>query len=375
MGIDVPSSSSHASNVSGNFSTFQTTTPAVTTWEDSPSYKEFFVGSYNFIVVNFVRTTNGNYSFTHDLPADFAKCIRNLSLCDLYILIALSVVWTWLRDAMSKHIFRPTSDMFHLDKDGKEKLPESMWKAFFYGLSWSFTAYVLIVQENGRYFQRPTTVWTDYAIDAKVSTTVYIVYLAQASFYIHSLYATIFQDSWRKDSVVLLVHHVVATILLTVSWSARYHFFGLTCIFLHDCCDVLLEVTKSFNYLKNQQKGVVKSFEVVADIGFLCFTATWFVMRLYLFPLRVLYYSSVYVEQEGIYTPFGFFLNMLMYLLLAMNVYWFTLILHVLYKVVIGQTLEDVRDFKEDEEEAEVLQVLKPSDVGDDKRKKINDKN
>ena len=250
-----------------------------------------------------------------------------------------------------------------------------MWKAFFYGLSWSFTAYVLIVQENGRYFQRPTTVWTDYAIDAKVSTTVYIVYLAQASFYIHSLYATIFQDSWRKDSVVLLVHHVVATILLTVSWSARYHFFGLTCIFLHDCCDVLLEVTKSFNYLKNQQKGVVKSFEVVADIGFLCFTATWFVMRLYLFPLRVLYYSSVYVEQEGIYTPFGFFLNMLMYLLLAMNVYWFTLILHVLYKVVIGQTLEDVRDFKEDEEEAEVLQVLKPSDVGDDKRKKINDKN
>lgn len=98
-------------------------------------------------------------------------------------------------------------------------------------------------------------------------------------------------------------------------------------------------------------------------------------MRLYLFPLRVLYYSSVYVEREGIYTPFGFFLNLLMYLLLTMNVYWFSLIVHVLFKVVTGQVLEDVRDFKEDdEEEAEVLQVLKASDVEVDKKSKTRTK-
>ena len=53
-----------------------------------------------------------------------------------------------------------------------------------------------------------------------------------------------------------------------------------------------------------------------------------------------------------------------------MNVYWFILILAVLYKVVTGQTLEDVRDFKEEEEPDEVLQVLKPIDQDNEEANK-----
>lgn len=49
-----------------------------------------------------------------------------------------------------------------------------------------------------------------------------------------------------------------------------------------------------------------------------------FVARLYFFPLRHVYYSSVYLQEKQIQVPFVLFLNTLLYILLAMNFYWFT---------------------------------------------------
>lgn len=68
----------------------------------------------------------------------------------------------------------------------------------------------------------PTSRLTEYRIESSVSSSIYVIYAAQASFYLHSVYATLFLDAWRKDSLVLLVHHVITTVLLCVSWSARY---------------------------------------------------------------------------------------------------------------------------------------------------------
>lgn len=62
----------------------------------------------------------------------------------------------------------------------------------------------------------------DYKIESSVSGSIYVIYAAQTSFYLHSVYATLFLDAWRKDSFVLLLHHVITAILLCVSWSARY---------------------------------------------------------------------------------------------------------------------------------------------------------
>lgn len=58
-------------------------------------------------------------------------------------------------------------------------------------------------------------------MDLIVPRSVYIVYLAQTSFYVHSLYATLCVDVWRRDSAVLIVHHVITVILLVVTLSVR----------------------------------------------------------------------------------------------------------------------------------------------------------
>lgn len=55
----------------------------------------------------------------------------------------------------------------------------------------------------------------------EVPTDIAIAYLLQCSFYGHSLYATAYMDTWRKDSVVMLLHHVVTLTLIASSYAFR----------------------------------------------------------------------------------------------------------------------------------------------------------
>jgi len=47
------------------------------------------------------------------------------------------------------------------------------------------------------------------------------LYVIEAGFYFHSIYATIFMDAWRKDSVAMLIHHVLANSLIIFSLVLR----------------------------------------------------------------------------------------------------------------------------------------------------------
>lgn len=312
-------------------------------WEASPSYKDFIIGSYNYVTTATVSS----------VKTDLNLCMGNLSWNDLYIVLVLTIVWAALRDTFNQ-IFESIARRCNLNREGIEKLPESGWKCFFYIISWSLVSYTLLWEESGRFISSPSTVWKEYSFDLTSipSTSYYVVFSVECSFYVYSLYATLFLDSWRKDSLVLMVHHIMTVALLVFSWAARYHRPALVTLFLHDTCDPILEFTKCANYLKTQSNETIKFWERTADIGFLTFTVTWFFTRLYLFPLRVVYYSCVYVFENMIYVPLGFYLNSLLYLLVLMNIYWFSLILHVLYKVARGEVLEDVRDYKEENEKS-----------------------
>lgn len=47
-------------------------------------------------------------------------------------------------------------------------------------------------------------------------------YLLQSGFYGHSIYATLYMDTWRRDSAVMLLHHVVTLLLLVSSYAFRW---------------------------------------------------------------------------------------------------------------------------------------------------------
>lgn len=58
-----------------------------------------------------------------------------------------------------------------------------------------------------------------------VPTDIAIAYLIQGSFYGHSIYATIYMDAWRKDSAVMVVHHIITLALISFSYAFRYFLF------------------------------------------------------------------------------------------------------------------------------------------------------
>ena len=61
----------------------------------------------------------------------------------------------------------------------------------------------------------------DYSIDSVVPLPVMAVYIVEMSFYLNSLHTTVFVDQWRKDSLVMIAHHIVSLNLLFLTLTIR----------------------------------------------------------------------------------------------------------------------------------------------------------
>ncbi|NXB98850.1 CERS1 synthase, partial [Orthonyx spaldingii] len=204
------------------------------------------------------------------------------------------------------------------------KMPESAWKLLFYSLSWSYGAYLLFCTDYP-FFHDPPSVFYDWKQGMEVPTDIAIAYLLQCSFYGHSLYATAYMDTWRKDSVVMLLHHVVTLTLIASSYAFR-------------------------GWDAGGAGGCAGSVLCPGDAELSPWPGRfWF--RLYWFPLKVLYATCHSSLQSVPNIPFYFFFNALLLVLTLMNIYWFLYIVLFVAKVLLGQMQEvnDVREYDVEE--------------------------
>ncbi|KAE8632523.1 hypothetical protein XENTR_v10001565 [Xenopus tropicalis] len=216
----------------------------------------------------------------------------SLTWAELLCLLIGALVWTGLRKATTRWIFQPFAHWCLLHPKEASKVPESAWKLLFYTISWSYSFYLLFFTEYN-FFHDPSSSFHGWKSGVQVPRDIAMAYLIQGSFYAHSTYATIYMDSWRKDSIVMILHHVVTFTLITFSYAFRF----------------------------------------------------WF--RLFWFPQKVLYatcYSSLESDPN---IPFYFFFNSLLFVLTLMNIYWFLYIVMFVVKVLTGQVKEvnDVREY------------------------------
>ena len=54
-----------------------------------------------------------------------------------------------------------------------------------------------------------------------VPQDIYMLYVVEAGFYFHSIYATLFMDQWRRDSILMIAHHVLTNLLIFFSFAFR----------------------------------------------------------------------------------------------------------------------------------------------------------
>ncbi|XP_036353971.2 ceramide synthase 1 [Ochotona princeps] len=264
------------------------------------------------------------------------------------LLLALGALgWTALRSAATTRFFQPLAKRCRLQPRDAAKMPESAWKFLFYLASWSYNTYLLFGTEY-RFFHDPPSVFHGWTPGMAVPRDIAVIYLLQSSFYGHSVYATLYMDAWRKDSLVMLLHHVVTLLLLVSSYAFRYHNVGILVLFLHDISDVQFEFTKLNIYFKSRGGCYHRLHTVLALVGCVSFSVGWFWFRLYWFPLKVLYATAHCSLRAVPGIPFYFFFNGLLLLLTLMNLYWFLYILAFAAKVLTGQLreLQDLREYE-----------------------------
>ncbi|XP_068923868.1 ceramide synthase 1 [Petaurus breviceps papuanus] len=272
----------------------------------------------------------------------------HLAAAELLLLLLAGLAWTALRKAAAARLFRPLARWCQLQPRDAAKMPESAWKFLFYSTAWGYSAYLLF-GTNYPFFHDPPSVFYDWKPGMEVPRDIAVAYLLQGSFYGHSIYATLYMDAWRKDSVVMLLHHIVTLILIVFSYAFRYHNVGILVLFLHDINDVQLEFTKLNVYFKFRGGVYHRLNDLISDVGCISFSVSWFWFRLYWFPLKVLYATCHCSLLSVPDIPFYFFFNALLLALLLMNIYWFLYIVVFAAKVLTGQVREvsDVREYDE----------------------------
>ncbi|XP_032902868.1 ceramide synthase 1 isoform X1 [Amblyraja radiata] len=310
--------------------------------EPMPSYSEVLVKSFTCM--------NNAIAECKDCGLELSKrtllANASLSATEGLMFLLCAAGWTLLRKAASRHLFQPFAQWCDLQPRDAAKMPESMWKLMFYTASWSYTSYLLFFTDYP-FFHDPPSVFYEWRPTNEVPKDMAIAYLVQCSFYGHAIYATIYMDAWRKDSVVMLVHHVITLALIAFSYAFRYHNVGILVLFLHDVNDILLEFTKLNVYFKNRAGVYHRLNDVVSNIGCCSFAVSWFWFRLYWFPLKVLYATCYSSLQSVPNIPFYFFFNILLLALTLMNIYWFLYILLLVLKVLTGRVAEvnDAREY------------------------------
>nr|XP_027204742.1 ceramide synthase 1-like isoform X2 [Dermatophagoides pteronyssinus] len=292
-----------------------------------------------------------NY-FSQEFNLDLAEMLRQINRFDIIFVIVLSIALTVGRYLMTRYVFMPITKICGIGPTDASKIPESSWKLLFYLFTWITSSYYIFVQHSGQLFYNPTNFWTNYSINNPVDSITYLLYMVELSFYLHSLYTTLMVDERRKDTNTLMLHHIICVGLIFISYCNN-HKAGLVTLFLHDGCDILLEATKLIRYFKVQHGHTYQSAEIFVNIGFIAFLVTWITNRLYWFPIKVIYMSSIQLERLRIHVPFMTLLVIMLWIILFMNFYWFSFAIRLLYKVIAGQIdeLEDSREFHQQQQQ------------------------
>ncbi|EFP03229.1 hypothetical protein GCK72_001793 [Caenorhabditis remanei] len=288
-----------------------------------------------------------DYSFPSSMISDFKKI--SLSNSELYTVLLLATFFTMLRYYLQVRL-ESWTQQHNIYPRFAHKVPESFWKLTYYGTVWIFAFYFHMCVESHDIFKDPLSMWVEWESGhkPKMHWQVQVIYAVQSAFYIHSIYATLFMDLWRKDSWLMFVHHFVALGLLFLSYVDNFTLPGVLVLFLHDNSDATLEITKLSFYLKKRTNGqYYKYYFLMGNAAFILFAIIWVIFRLYWYTCKLLYatiYGAVYLGPQD--APFFPLLGAMLLIIFAMNVYWFNFIARMIWRVALtGEDPEDNREW------------------------------
>lgn len=136
-------------------------------------------------------------------------------LLDTSCVVMMLVMFYWTKRSITNILNRSTHlKMLKLRVKDEKRLGESVWRLIYYTTSSIWLSYSCFVKRDVYLLlahQRQ-----GYLFDMDLDE--YIICVAEISFYLHATYAMLYEDVWRKDSLMMLIHHLAAIL----SWLATY---------------------------------------------------------------------------------------------------------------------------------------------------------
>lgn len=264
---------------------------------------------------------------------------------EIFYVAMVAALFTVHRYLMTKLVLNPFMNYIGFSQKDRIKFSESACKVIYYSLLYAFEFYLVIFKYPELRYDI-TSHWKNLKPTSEVPFDILALYVTEAGFYFHSIYATIFMDAWKKDSIAMLIHHVLANALILFSLNFRYHRIGLIVLYLHDVADISLESTKLVVCFKNKSPNSVLEFFSV--VGFLSFTFSWFWSRLVIYPQIVLFSSGYAARAILPKANFFFLFNVMLWFLMCLNVWWFHFIVALIFRIASGQSrsVEDTREYE-----------------------------
>jgi sphingoid base N-palmitoyltransferase len=136
--------------------------------------------------------------------------------------------------------------------------------------------------------------------------------------FVWSLLLSLFTNTKRKDFWMMLVHHVVTVMIMSISWICNFHRVMIVVHFINNFSEVPLEFGKSVKYVTG--KSSLFMFKI--------FLISWFVPRLIIFPLYYLYVLTLAPSH-----PLIFLNHFLCAIMMVLNVIWSKLIFDASKKI------------------------------------------
>ena len=222
-----------------------------------------------------------------------------------------------------------------------DKFAESGWRWTAYTFLFFYGACVL---SNKKWLWKVVDCWVNYP-HHNLTNDIWWYYMMELSLNLSLSISILILDTKRKDFFMMLFHHMMTVLLISLSWTLNFFKVGTLVMLCHDCADIWLESAKMFRYA---------GYRKVSEILFGLFAIAWIVLRLGYYPTVVLH--SITVEAPQLVQYFGAYhvFMIMLSLLLVLNIQWSYFILKVAYVALYTpKGIEDARSDSDSEDDGD----------------------
>ncbi|CAL9733804.1 ceramide synthase Lac1p [Monosporozyma servazzii] len=291
---------------------------------------------------------------------NYAKGIKDLCFVFYYM-----IFFTFFREFLLDVLIRPLPGWLGA-KYKKKRIREQSFYVVYYAISSPFGLYIMY--HSDLWFFKTKPMYQTYP-DLTNPYLFKIFYLGQAAFWAQQACVLVLQlEKPRKDYKEMIYHHIVTLLLVWSSYVFHFTKMGLPIYITMDVSDLMLSLSKIFNYLDS----------VFTPVVLAVFIIVWIYTRHYL-NLKILWSVLTEFRTVGEYRlnfavqQYKCWISLpIVFILIAalqlVQLYWLFLIFRIVYKVATQSVYEDIRsdsdssaegEEEEEEEDLDTAESLK----------------